>query len=67
MYMHILCALLFCKFLFELRMEKILVKWCDGRSMGMTSLKKSSAVKAGTIAIGDNSSHAGEDKESIQC
>ena len=32
-------------------MEKILVKWCDGRSMGMTSFIKRSAVKEGMIAV----------------
>ena len=34
-------------------MEKILVQWCDGRSKGTTSFVKRSAVKAGTIAVGN--------------
>ena len=33
-------------------MEKILVKWSDGRSKGTTSWVKKSAVKKGTIAVG---------------
>ena len=35
-------------------MEKILVQWSDGRSKGTTSLIKRSAVKKGTIAVGEN-------------
>ena len=34
-------------------MEKILVKWCDGRSKGTTSFIKRSAVKDGTISVGE--------------
>ena len=32
-------------------MERILVKWCDGRSKGTTSFIKRSAVKDGTISV----------------
>lgn len=34
------------------QIEKILVKWCCGRSSGTTSLVKRTAVKEGTIAVG---------------
>ena len=34
-------------------MEKILVQWSDGRWKGTTSFVKKSAVKKGTIAVGD--------------
>ena len=34
-------------------MEKILVQWSDGRSKGTTSLVRKSAIKTGTIAVGE--------------
>ena len=34
-------------------MEKIVVKWTEGRLKGATSLVKRSAIKSGTIAIGE--------------
>ena len=34
-------------------MEKLLVRWSDGRSKGTTSLVKRSAIKNGTIAVGE--------------
>ena len=34
-------------------MEKILVQWSDGRSKGTTSLVRKTAVKTGTIAVGE--------------
>jgi len=33
-------------------MEKILVQWSNGRSQGMTSLVRKTAVKTGTIIVG---------------
>ena len=34
-------------------MEKMLVKWCNGRSEGMIYFIKRSTVKDGTMAIGE--------------
>ena len=34
-------------------MEKLLVRWSDGRSKGTTSLVKRSTIKKGTIAVGE--------------
>ena len=34
-------------------MDKIVVKWTEGRSKGATSLVKRSAIKGGTIAVGE--------------
>ena len=34
-------------------MEKILVQWSDGRSKGTTSLVRKTAIKMGTIAVGE--------------
>ena len=48
-------------------MEKILVRWCDGRSSGTTSLVKKTAVKKGTIAAGKRVTVAwGKSKKTYQ-
>ena len=48
-------------------MEKILVRWCDGRSSGTTSLVKKTAVKKGTIAVGKRVTVAwGKSKKTYQ-
>ena len=35
----------------ETVMDKILVQWMDGRSMGRTSFVKRTAIKEGTVAV----------------
>ena len=48
-------------------MEKILVRWCDGRSSGTTSLVKKTAVKKGTLAVGKRVTVAwGKSKKTYQ-
>ena len=34
-------------------MDKILVQWMDGRSMGRTSFVKRTAIKEGTVAVAE--------------
>ena len=40
----------------SLAMDKIIVKWTEGRSKGTTSVVKRSAVKSGAIVVGNNMS-----------
>ena len=41
-------------------MDKILVQWMDGRSMGRTSFVKRTAIKEGTVAVGEKLKQLGE-------
>lgn len=47
-------------------MEKILVRWCDGRSIGTTSLVKNTAEWTGMITLGNKVTvKVGKDKENM--